>query len=59
MGCGQQLPIPQELTMTLDPLREAKDVDDILEAHLYNMERAGICYASYEALREAVDGRFD
>ena len=57
MGCGQQLPIPQELTNPLEPLREAEYVDDIIETHLYNMEKAGICYASYEALREAVDGR--
>jgi hypothetical protein len=53
MECSQPGPIPQELRATLDPLRTATDSSDIMAAHLYNMERCGVCYSKYEALREA------
>lgn len=57
MECEQQAPIPSELTQPLEPPTLAADGSDFLEAHLYNMERLGICYAHYEALVEAVKSR--
>jgi len=59
MECEQQAQIPRELTKPLEPPRLAQDEADFLEAHLYNMERLGVCYANYEALVEAVKARED
>lgn len=53
MQCSQPAPIPDQLRMPLEPLRTANDADDIMPAHLYNMERCGVCYSKYEALRSA------
>lgn len=41
----------------LKPPRLAVHETDFLEAHLYNMEVLGVCYANYEALVEAVKAR--
>lgn len=59
MACEHQAPIPPELTQPLEPTRLAVDGGDFLEAHLYNMERLGVCYANYEALIEALNSRED
>jgi hypothetical protein len=59
MECEQQAQIPKELTEPLEPPRLAVSGNDFLEAHLYNMERLGVCYANYEALVEAVKARED
>lgn len=64
MVCEPPTPVPEQLTRDLLPLVEAPSDDSlaILEAHLENMRRAGMCFASYEALVEAVearDGRFE
>lgn len=57
MECEHQAQIPKELTKPLEPPRLAVNESDFIEAHLYNMERLGICYANYEALVEAVKAR--
>lgn len=57
MECEQQAPIPSELTQTLDRPTLAPTGSDFIEAHLYNMQQLGICYANYEALVEAVNAR--
>ena len=59
MECEQQAHIPKELTRALEPPRLAVNESDFIEAHLYNMERLGVCYANYEALVEAVKTRED
>lgn len=41
----------------LEPPRLAASGTDFLEAHLYNMERLGVCYANYEAIVEAIRTR--
>lgn len=53
--CLPPEPIPQELRVHLEPLRTATDASDIMPAHLYNMERCGVCYSKYEALRKATE----
>jgi hypothetical protein len=59
MECEQQAHIPKELTKPLERPRLATNESDFIEAHLYNMERLGVCYANYEALVEAVKARED
>lgn len=59
MECEHQAQIPKELTEPLGPPRLAANQTDFIEAHLYNMERLGVCYAKYEALVEAVNARED
>jgi len=57
MECRQQASIPNELTQPLLPPRLADGPNDFWATHLYNMERLGVCYASYEALVDAVQAR--
>lgn len=57
MECSQPAPIPQELMSDLTPPRLADDPADIWPAYLDNMEKLGICYSKYDALREAVKAR--
>jgi hypothetical protein len=59
MECVSSTPVPQELMIDLQPLREATGPGDVIEACIDNMTRAAECYIHYEGLKEAVEGRED
>jgi hypothetical protein len=41
-------PLPDSLTETVQPLTEAGSHEEILVAHMNNMENTNICYVQYE-----------
>ena len=54
---GQSTPIPPQLLEPCERLVEAETLDDVLESHLINMERAGTCMARHGSLVEAIKAR--
>ena len=57
MECSQPAQIPKELMTELEPPRLARRAEDVMAAYFYNMEKLGVCYSKYNALRMAIEAR--